>query len=699
MSVNSRSFLPVVIVLICTSQVPGQTITSFNPTFGSAFDFYFIDVFGSGFAPGTVVLRFGNTVDPTAGATSTTHIQARVPTNAPLGPCLISVSLNGGPPAYSTQYFMVIGRGPFVTNFSPFAGSANTTVTVGGAHFAGVTNVSFNGKPGTGLTVALEYSLTVNAPNGVTTGPITVFGTNGSYTTTSNFYVPPAITGFSPTTGRSGTNVVLMGTNFLGTTAVFFGATSTTNFSVLSNNAVRVAVPNGAQTGKLTLMAPAQSFQTTSNFVIQPTIFGFSPGFGPVGTSVTITGANFNVGTPSVKFGGVPAATPSGITFSQLVAVVPSGATSGPVTLTTTDGNFTTAGLFYLPANITTITPTNSAPGTTVKITGMNFTNASAVTFNGTGASFVVTNNTTIGAIVPAGFSTGPISVTTPAGTTNSSSLFYAPPIITSFSPTHGLPGTNVVISGSNFLGASMVRFNGTNASFTAPTNNTKLIAVVPNGAQTGPITIVTPAGTNTSATNFVLDNNSDMAVGVIGAPNPVFLGSNLTYTITVTTGGPFVAGNVRLTNMLPSAVILKSAVTTRGTLSTNSNPITGALGNITNGTAIVVTLTVVPNTAGTIVDTATVTSDNPDPALANNMSSVTNTISPLPLLSIRRAAPGRLNISWPVALTNFGLQFKTILNTGTSWSNVLTTPVISGDQRIVTETNAGSGKFYRLKQ
>src|SRR5215475_5482558 len=251
MSVISRSFLPVVIVLICTSQVSGQTITSFNPTFGSAFDFNFIDVFGSGFAPGTVTLKFGNTVDPTAGATSTTHIQARVPTNAPLGPCLISVSLNGVPPAFSTQSFTIIGRGPFVTNFSPFAGSANTTVTVGGAHFAGVTNVSFNGKPGTGLVVALDYSLTVNAPNGVTTGPITVIGTNGFYTTTSNLYVPPVITGFSPAAGRTGTNVLLMGINFLGTTAIFFGAISTTNFTVLSNNAVRVTVPDGAQTGKL----------------------------------------------------------------------------------------------------------------------------------------------------------------------------------------------------------------------------------------------------------------------------------------------------------------------------------------------------------------------------------------------------------------------------------------------------------------
>src|SRR5262249_1736294 len=151
--------------------------------------------------------------------------------------------------------------------------------------------------------------------------------------------------------------------------------------------------------------------------------------------------------------------------------------------------------------------------------------------------------------------------------------------------------------------------------------------AVVPNGAQTGPITIVAPAGTNTSATNFVVDNTSDLAVGVIGAPNPAFFGSNLTYTITATKGGPFVAGNVRLTNTLPASVILKSAVTTRGTLSTNSNPITGTLGNITNGTAVVITLTVVPNTPGTIVNTAKVMSDNPDPALANNTFSVTNTV------------------------------------------------------------------------
>jgi uncharacterized repeat protein (TIGR01451 family) len=336
--------------------------------------------------------------------------------------------------------------------------------------------------------------------------------------------------------------------------------------------------------------------------------------------------------------------------------------------------------------------------GTTVKITGVNFTNASAVSFNGTAASFVVTNNSTIGAIVPAGFSTGPISVTTPAGTTNSAGLFYASPGITSFSPTHGLPGINVVITGSNFLGATLVRFNGTNASFTPPTNNTTLVAVVPNGAQTGPITVGAPAGTNTSAASFVLDYTSDLNIGISDSPDPVFIGSNLTYTITVGNSGPFTAPNVQITNTLPASVTLKSAATTQGTLSTNANLITGALGSVTNGTAVIVTLTVVPHSTGPINDTVFVASDTPDTNSVNNTFTAVTTVLPLPLLTIGRAPNDLLNISWPVALTNFGLQARDTLSTN-AWSNVITAPVVSGNQNVVTETNRGVSRFYRLKK
>jgi hypothetical protein len=101
----------------------------------------------------------------------------------------------------------------------------------------------------------------------------------------------------------------------------------------------------------------------------------------------------------------------------------------------------------------------------------------------------------------------------------------------------------------------------------------------------------------------------------------------------------------------------------------------------------------------GTIIDTVSVASDNPDPAPGNNTFTAVSTVLPLPILTIRRAGQSQLSISWPVALTNFGLQFNTVLNAGVSWANVGTAPVISGDQNIVTETNSGGSKFYRLKR
>ena len=69
--------------------------------------------------------------------------------------------------------------------------------------------------------------------------------------------------------------------------------------TILSNGAVRVSVPAGAQTSQVLLSAPAGSVQTTSNFVVQPTVTGFSPASGGSGTSVTVVGANL-LGVASV---------------------------------------------------------------------------------------------------------------------------------------------------------------------------------------------------------------------------------------------------------------------------------------------------------------------------------------------------------------------------------------------------------------
>src|SRR5207244_1925630 len=118
---------------------------------------------------------------------------------------------------------------------------------------------------------------------------------------------------------------------------------------------------------------------------------------------------------------------------------------------------------------ISSFSPTSGPVGTSVTITGTNFTGATAVTFNGLTASFSVNSSTSIAATVPSGATTGPIRVTTLGGTATSASNFTVipPPTISSFSPTSGPVGTSVTITGTNFTGATAVTFNALAATST----------------------------------------------------------------------------------------------------------------------------------------------------------------------------------------------------------------------------------------
>src|SRR5882724_4438102 len=78
-----------------------------------------------------------------------------------------------------------------------------------------------------------------------------------------------------------------------------------------------------------------------------PTITNFSPDSAAVGDSVVITGTNFiaNVMASHVEFNGVPADAISASTTS-LTVIVPAGATSGNITITTSDGTATSSKKF-----------------------------------------------------------------------------------------------------------------------------------------------------------------------------------------------------------------------------------------------------------------------------------------------------------------------------------------------------------------
>ena len=84
-------------------------------------------------------------------------------------------------------------------------------------------------------------------------------------------------------------------------------------------------------------------------------------------------------------------------------------------------------------------------------------------------------------------------------------------PTISGFNPTHGVTGDPVTISGSNFTGATSVKFNGTAAAFSI-TNDSTIAATVPPAAMTGPINVTTAGGTATSSTDFTVDSTSPLS-------------------------------------------------------------------------------------------------------------------------------------------------------------------------------------------
>jgi hypothetical protein len=242
-----------------------------------------------------------------------------------------------------------------------------------------------------------------------------------------------------------------------------------------------------------------------------PTVSGFAPTSGPVGTSVTVNGSGFT-GATSVTFNGTVAAFTAG-TDTQLTATVPSGATSGPISVTTSAGTGTSSGSFTVTTvasapTISGFTPTSGPVGTSVTVNGSGFTGATSVTFNGASASFTVGSNTQLTATVPSGATTGLISVTNPAGTGTSANGFTvttapAGPAITSISPTSGMVGTSVTITGTGLSGIISVTFGGgVSAAFTV-ISDTRINATVPTGARNGAITVSGPNGSATSSQNF----------------------------------------------------------------------------------------------------------------------------------------------------------------------------------------------------
>lgn len=319
---------------------------------------------------------------------------------------------------------------------------------------------------------------------------------------------PPSITSFTPSAGAIGASVTIAGEHFDNASAVSFNGTGAA-FTVNSPTQITATVPTGAALGPIAVTTPYGTASSATDFVVllPPTITSFSPGTGQAGTVVTIFGTYFHAAT-GVAFNGTNAGF-SIITPGLLTAVVPPGATTGPIRVTTPVGVATSSNSFVIPVgpppSITGFTPASGIAGTSVTINGANLVNATAVTFNGANAAFRLKRGV-LSATVPAGASTGPIAVTTPGGTATSPTNFVVPlpPTIGGFSPASGPGGTVVTISGENFTGASAVRIGGSSVKYTV-VSETTITATVAKGTKSGTVSVTTPGGTATSAGSFTV--------------------------------------------------------------------------------------------------------------------------------------------------------------------------------------------------
>jgi hypothetical protein len=404
---------------------------------------------------------------------------------------------------------------PAISSFTPTSGPEETWVTITGTNFTGATSVAFNGTATLDFYVFSSTEIVVFVPPGATSGPISVttpFGTGTSSDSFTDTASPPDICCFEPTSGAAGTSVDIMGGNFTGATSVTFNGTADPDFVVNSPTDITAHVPAGATSGPISVTTPGGTATSGGSFTVTlpqpPTISSFTPTSGTVGTSVDIQGTGFT-GTTSVTFNG--ANDPSFVVNSStdITAHVPSGATSGTISVTTPGGTGAGATSFTVippPPAISSFSPTGGRVGTTVSIAGTSFTGASRVTFNGTAASYTVNSPTSIAATVPTGATTGPISVTTSGGTATSTGSFTVtlpPPTITSFSPTSGHAGQQVTITGSNFTGATSLKLGGVSAQFTinSATKATATVPTIPHGFYTWSVT--TPSGSGISTASF----------------------------------------------------------------------------------------------------------------------------------------------------------------------------------------------------
>ncbi|MDQ2832575.1 MAG: DUF6067 family protein [Acidobacteriota bacterium] len=360
----------------------------------------------------------------------------------------------------------------------------------------------------------------------------------------------PVVSGLSPSSGvnTGGASVIITGANFGSASAVQFGGVAAASFTVNSTTQITAVTPAGNGGVDVQVFGPGGGSAPNSSdiytYISPVTVTGLSPSQGVAagGNAVVITGTHFAAGA-TVRFGSNSATGVTVNSSTSITATAPAGSNSVDVTVTTAQGTSATNSsdvyVYEVAPRVTSVSPSNGPipGGTSVTIGGTGFASGTTVLFGRNAATnVVVSSSTSLTATSPAGSSNSggvvDVTVTTSNGTSvgngNDHFTYTSPVTITGLSVKSGPPagGTQVVITGTGFTGATAVKFGGNSASFTV-NSSSQITATSPAGGGTVDIAVTTPPYSSSPARADQFSYSSAVANGAFATLATTAVGSS----------------------------------------------------------------------------------------------------------------------------------------------------------------------------
>lgn len=187
------------------------------------------------------------------------------------------------------------------------------------------------------------------------------------------------------------------------------------------------------------------------------------------------------------------------------------------------------------------------------------------------------------------------------------------------------------------------------------------------------------------AAISVVVETDADVSVSLAESPSPALAGGELTYTMTVANHGPDGAPSVVATMPMAAGLSFVSATSDVGNVALSNGQVVADLGDMASGSQAVVTIVLRASAAGTVTETATVSSDTINPNPADETSTVTTTVEPAADLAVGLSAGS------PVTTTGVALDYTlTVTNNGPSdASQVILTDNLPAGVTFVTATDS----------